>query len=158
MLEIRFAKKTDVPQILTFIKALAAYEKLSHEVVATVDHLEQTLFGQVPAAEVLIAETEGVAQGFALFFHSYSTFLAKPGIYLEDLFVLPEARGKGLGKALLKKLAQLTLERSCGRLEWAVLGWNKAAIDLYLALGAKPQSEWTTHRMTGENLLKLAQS
>ncbi len=155
-LAIRVATANDVPQILQFIRALADYEKLSHQVVASEEKLRSTLFGQRPAAEVLIAEWQGKAAGFALFFHNYSTFLAKPGIYLEDLFVLPEMRGHGIGKALLITLAQLCVERDCGRLEWSVLDWNKPAIDFYLSLGAQPMDEWTVYRVTGDALSTLA--
>lgn len=155
-LTIRVAREADVPQILKFINALAVYEKLAHQVVATEEKLRTTLFGARPAAEILIAEWEGQAAGFALFFHNYSTFLAKPGIYLEDLFVLPEMRGKAIGKSLLIHLAKLCVERDCGRLEWSVLDWNQAAIDFYLSLGATPMDEWTIYRVTGDALPKLA--
>ena len=157
MLNIRTATRDDVPQILSFIKHLADYEKLSHEVVATEALLEQTLFGERSYAEVLIAEYDGSAAGFSLFFHNYSTFLAKPGIYLEDLFVLPEFRGKGIGKALLKKLAAITLERDGGRLEWSVLDWNTPAIDFYKSQGAVLMDGWTVNRVTGEALINLAE-
>lgn len=155
-LSIRAATVNDVPQILRFIQALADYEKLSHQVVATEDKLRNTLFGDRPGAEVLIAEWNGEAAGFALFFSNYSTFLAKPGIYLEDLFVLPSMRGKGIGKALLIQLAKLCVDRDCGRLEWSVLDWNQPAIDFYLSLGAKPMDEWTVYRVTGDALPALA--
>lgn len=153
---IVFAQKSDVPEILKFIQALAVYEKLEHEVVATEADLERTLFGPKAYAEVIFLEEEGRRVGIALFFHNYSTFLAKPGLYLEDLFVLPEARGKGYGKRLLAYLAKLAVERGCGRLEWWVLDWNKSAIDFYVSLGAKPMSEWTVQRITGESLNDLA--
>ena len=156
MVKIEFAKSQDVPVILDFIKALAEYEKLSHEVVATEEKLRATLFGRKPAAEVILLRDGNETAGFALFFHNYSTFLAKPGIYLEDLFVKPAFRGRGHGKALLAALAKIAVERACGRLEWSVLDWNKPAIDLYLSLGSKPQSEWTVHRMTGDALRALA--
>jgi GNAT superfamily N-acetyltransferase len=164
MLSIRFATKDDVPEILAFIKHLADYEKLSHEVVANEQLLEQTLFPSEQDArnyaEVLIAEYEENGQkqaaGFALFFHNYSTFLAKPGIYLEDLFVLPSFRGKGIGKALLKRLAALTVERDCGRLEWSVLDWNSPAIDFYISQGAVMMDGWTVNRVTGDALHNLA--
>ena len=156
MVKIEFAKSQDVPVILDFIKALAEYEKLSHEVVATEEKLRTTLFGDKPAAEVILLRDGDETAGFALFFHNYSTFLAKPGIYLEDLFVKPKFRGRGHGKALLAALAKIAVERDCGRLEWSVLDWNKPAIDLYLSLGSKPQDEWTVHRMTGEALRALA--
>ena len=156
-MNIRSASKDDVPQILNFIQLLGEYEKLSHEVVATEQLLHDTLFGKKSYAEVLIAETDSnQSAGFALFFSNYSTFLAKPGIHLEDLFVLPEFRGLGLGKALLKELARLTLERDCGRLEWAVLDWNKPAIDFYQSQGAILMNGWTTNRVTGEALINLA--
>jgi len=156
-MNIRSASKDDVPQILNFIQLLGEYEKLSHEVVATEQLLHDTLFGKKSYAEVLIAETDSNQYaGFALFFSNYSTFLAKPGIHLEDLFVLPEFRGLGLGKALLKELARLTLERDCGRLEWAVLDWNKPAIDFYQSQGAILMNGWTTNRVTGEALINLA--
>lgn len=156
-LNIRSATPDDIPVILDFIKALAEYEKLSHEVVATEELLRTTLFGTKPVAEVVIGYGEsGVPAGFALFFHNYSTFLAKPGIYLEDLFVKPEFRGKGYGKSLLIYLARLAEERNCGRLEWSVLNWNTPAIEFYKSLGAKPMDEWTMFRVTGEALKQLA--
>lgn len=157
-LKIRPAVSGDVPSILSFIKDLAEFEKLSHEVVATEQKLEATLFGARPVAEVLIAEWEGKPAGFALFFHSYSTFLAKPGIYLEDLFVRTEFRSLGIGKELLKALAILAKERGCGRLEWSVLDWNERALKFYRGLGAKPQDEWTVQRMTEEVFSELADS
>lgn len=146
------ALEADVPVILDFIRQLAEYEKLSHEVAATEETLRATLFGPRPYAEVLIAYWEQMPVGFALYFHNYSTFLAKPGIYLEDLFVNPSARGKGIGKALLTKLAEVALERGCGRVEWAVLDWNAPSIEFYRRMGAKPMDEWTTFRLTGEAL------
>jgi len=155
-LVIRKAQKKDAAAILDFIRALAEYEKLSHEVVATVPALEEQLFGASPKAEVLIAEWDQQPAGFALFFHNFSTFLALPGIYLEDLFVKPELRGHGIGKALLKYLAQLAVERKCGRLEWSVLDWNKPAIDFYKSFGASPMDEWTVYRLTGESLINFA--
>lgn len=156
-LNIRSATHNDVPVILGFIKALAEYEKLTHEVVATEDSLRATLFGEKTFAEVVIGYAEnGIPAGFALFFHNYSTFLSKPGIYLEDLFVKPEFRGKGYGKSLLIYLARLAEERQCGRLEWSVLDWNTPAIDFYKSLGAKPMDEWTMFRVTGEALTTLA--
>ena len=158
-MNIRFADKQDIPQILMFINHLAEYEKLSHEVVATEQMLTDTLFGDKAYAEVLIAETDDKnAAGFALFFHSYSTFLAKPGIYLEDLYVLSDFRGLGIGKELLKKLAAITLERDCGRLEWAVLDWNTPAIDFYESQGAILMEGWTTNRVTGDALSNLAKN
>ncbi|MFN3386848.1 MAG: GNAT family N-acetyltransferase [Candidatus Thermochlorobacter sp.] len=153
---IRFATVEDVPQILEFIRALAHYEKLSSEVEATEARLRETLFGDLPAAEVLLVYEDDVAVGFALFFHNYSTFLGKRGIYLEDLFVKPEYRGRGHGKALLARLAEIARERGCGRLEWAVLDWNTPAIEFYRQLGAVPMSEWTIFRVTGKALDELA--
>lgn len=147
-IHIRLATKDDVPDILSFIKDLAEFEKLSQEVVATEEKLEKTLFGDRPVAEVLIAEWDGKKAGFALFFHSYSTFLAKPGIYLEDLFVRTEYRSRGIGEALLRELAKEAKKRNCGRLEWSVLDWNTRALKFYHALGAKPMDEWTVQRMT----------
>jgi len=152
---LRRATRTDVPEILRLIRALAEYEKLSGEVVASEAALAQTLFGERSAAEVLLAEEGGRAVGFALFFQNYSTFLAKPGIYLEDLFVEPAFRGKGLGKQLLQAIARLAVERGCGRFEWAVLDWNEPAIGFYQGLGAKPMADWTVMRLTGEALRKL---
>lgn len=156
MRQIRFATVDDVPQILAFIQALAEYEKLSSEVEATEARLRETLFGESPAAEALLVYEGDVAVGFALFFHNYSTFLGKRGIYLEDLFVKPEYRGRGHGKALLARLAEIAVERGCGRLEWAVLDWNAPAIDFYKQLGAVPMSEWTIFRVTGKALNELA--
>jgi GNAT superfamily N-acetyltransferase len=153
---VRSAKKEDVSLILWFIKGLAEYEKLSHEVVATEQGLGQHLFGPEPKAEVLIGEYKGQPVGFALFFYNFSTFLGKPGIYLEDLFVIPEMRGQGFGKALLKHLAGLAVERDCGRLEWAVLDWNEPSIKFYESLGARLMKEWIINRLTGEKLLELA--
>ena len=157
-INIRLATPEDVPTILAFIQGLAEYEKLADQVVATEDKLKQTLFGDKRYAEVVIAEYNQQAAGFALFFHNYSTFLAKPGIYLEDLFVLPDFRGKGLGKVLLSYLAKLAVERDCGRLEWSVLDWNQPAIDFYQAQGATMLHDWRINRVTGENLKALAQS
>jgi GNAT superfamily N-acetyltransferase len=154
-LHIRPAIEADVPLILRFIKALAEYEKLAHKVVATEELVRRTLFGPRPYAEVLIAEEPEGPVGFALFFHNYSTFLARPGIYLEDLFVIPEARGRGYGKALLARLAQLAIERDCGRVEWAVLDWNTPSIRFYESLGAQMMTDWKIFRLTGEALLKL---
>lgn len=153
---IRAASKADVSTILDLIRQLAKYEKLLHEVVANEELLERHLFGPRPAAEVLIAERYGQPVGFALFFPTFSTFLGRPGIWLEDLFVVPNARGLGIGKALLAKVAEIAVERDCGRLEWTVLDWNEPAIGFYRKLGALPMNEWTTHRLTGEALLALA--
>jgi GNAT superfamily N-acetyltransferase len=155
-IQIRTATTADVPAILGFIRALAEYEKLSHAVVATEELLREQLFGTRPAAEVLIAELNGRSVGFALYFHSFSTFLARPGIYLEDVFVLPEARGRGVGKALLKAVAKVAVQRLCGRLEWAVLDWNAPAIGFYKKLGAAAMDEWSTMRVTGQSLVQLA--
>jgi GNAT superfamily N-acetyltransferase len=153
---LRPATAADVPQILAFIRGLAEYERLLHEVVATEDGLREALFGPRPYAEVVLAEDEGTPVGFALFFHTFSTFLGQPGIYLEDLFVIPEARGRGVGKALLAELARLAIERGCGRVEWAVLDWNAPAIGFYDSLGARPNEEWTVYRLTGAPLVALA--
>jgi len=153
---IRPATSADCELILAFISGLAEYERLAHEVVATPQKLEASLFGPDSATEVFIAEWEGVAAGFALCFTSYSTFLALPGIYLEDLFVYPQFRGKGIGKALLKHLARLVVERDWGRLEWSVLDWNQPAIDFYLGFGARAKDEWTQFQLTGDALEKLA--
>jgi len=152
----RPATRQDLPTILTLIKELAEYERLSHEVVATEQLLEQHLFGPQPKAEVILAELENQPVGFALFFHNFSTFLARPGIYLEDLYVKPEARGKGIGKQLMIKVAQIAVERDCGRFEWAVLDWNEPSIEFYRKLGAVPQAEWTVQRLTGDALSELA--
>ncbi len=154
-LEFRYAKETDVALILDFIKGLAEYEKMLDEVIATEALLKEWIF-EKKKAEVIFALEDGKEVGFALFFHNFSTFLGRAGIYLEDLFVKPEYRGKGYGKGLLKKLAQIAKERGCGRLEWWCLDWNKPSIDFYLSLGAEPMDEWTTYRVTGENLDKLA--
>jgi GNAT superfamily N-acetyltransferase len=154
---IRFAEKDDAGLILRFINGLAEYEKLSHEVTATEDLLRETLFGPRQVAEVIIGEYRGDAVAFALFFHNYSTFLGRPGIYLEDLFVKPEMRGHGFGKALLAYLAKLATERKCGRVEWSVLDWNTPAIGFYQKLGAVAKDEWTVHRLTGQALDRLAE-
>ena len=156
MLTIRVAVPDDVALIHHFIVALADYEKLLHEVVATEDLLRETLFGARRHAEVLIAEWDGQPAGFALFFHNYSTFLARPGIHLEDLFVEPGFRGRGIGRAMLVRLATLAVERRCGRLEWVVLNWNTPAIRFYERLGASPVEEWSTFRLTGDALSALA--
>jgi GNAT superfamily N-acetyltransferase len=156
MVTIRDAVSADVPQILEFIRGLGQYERLSAQVVATEAALRATLFGNHRYAEVLIAECAGRPAGFALFFHNYSTFLAQPGIYLEDLFVDPAYRKRGVGTALLHHLAGLTLARGCGRLEWSALSWNRLAIDFYLGLGAEALSEWDIYRLSGPALQKLA--
>ena len=153
---IRPAVESDLPLILHLIESLAEYERLRHECVATEEKLRSTLFGEKPGAEVLIASIDGEPMGFALFFHNYSTFLAQRGIFLEDLFVKPEARGKGVGHTLLSSLARLALERGCGRLEWNVLDWNELAISFYKRIGAVPMDEWTTYRLTGQALDDLA--
>lgn len=153
---LRFATAADVPLVLELIRALAEYEKLAHEVVADESTLERTLFGERRVAEVVIAEHEGQPAGFALFFHNYSTFLARPGIYLEDLFVRPELRGRGIGEILLAFLARTAVERGCGRLEWSVLDWNEPAIRFYERLGARAMNEWTVFRASGEGLEGLA--
>ena len=151
----RFANRDDVPLILHFIRELAAYEKMLDDVTATEDLLREWVF-EKNKAEVIFATESGKEIGFALFFHNFSTFLGKAGIYLEDLYVLPEYRGKGYGKALLKKLAQITMERGCGRLEWACLDWNRPSIDFYMSLKAAPLDQWTTYRLTGDTLKALA--
>ncbi|HTM07273.1 MAG TPA: GNAT family N-acetyltransferase [Verrucomicrobiae bacterium] len=150
------ATERDVPVILRLIKGLAEYEKLSHEIVATEEGLCESLFGARRFAEVLIGYAGEEAVGFAVFFHNYSTFLGRPGIYLEDLFVLPQWRRRGLGTQLLRSIAHIAVERGCGRLEWAVLDWNEPAINFYKNLGAQPMHEWTVFRVTGEELKKLA--
>lgn len=154
---VRSATADDVGLILEFIEGLAHYEKLSHEVVADEERLRRTLFSDRPAAEVLIAECDGEAAGFALFFHNYSTFLARPGLYLEDLYVRPELRGRGVGRRLLSRLASIAVERECGRFEWSVLDWNEPAIRFYENLGAKAMDGWTVFRVTGEALSRLAE-
>lgn len=155
-LQLRPATRDDVPLILRFIRGLAEYERLPHECVATEERLRATLFGARPAAEVQLAFLDGEPAGFALFFHNYSTFLAQPGIYLEDLFVEPRFRGRGVGRALLSRLAKLAVERDCGRLEWSVLDWNTDAIGFYEKLGARGMTDWTVHRLTGDALTTLA--
>jgi GNAT superfamily N-acetyltransferase len=150
------ATELDVPVILNLIQALAEYEKLSHLVTATEARLRETLFGGRPAAEALLAYWEGECAGFALFFPNYSTFLAQPGIFLEDLYVKPHLRGRGIGLALLKHLARLASDRGCGRLEWEVLDWNEPSIRFYRKLGAVPLEEWTKYRLAGDALSRLA--
>jgi GNAT superfamily N-acetyltransferase len=154
--ELKSATEADVPLILELIKELAAYEKLSHEVVATVEILNETLFGEDAHAEVIIGYLNDVPISFALFFHNFSTFLGRPGIYLEDLYVKPVARGKGIGQKMLGYLANLAIQRKCGRLEWWVLDWNETAIGFYKKLGAKAMDEWTVYRVTGNALNNLA--
>jgi GNAT superfamily N-acetyltransferase len=155
-LTIRPGERSDIPLIAELIRGLARYERLADEVTMTEVKLERGLFGERRYAETLIAEDDGRPVGFALFFHSFSTFLAQPGIYLEDLFVVPEDRGQGVGKALLEALARLAVERGCGRLEWAVLDWNESAIRFYERLGARPNADWTVYRLAGESLRALA--
>lgn len=155
---IRPAGRADVPLVLGFIRDLARYERLEHEVSASEAELEEALFGARRYAEVVFACDGGEPVGFALFFHNFSTFKARPGIYLEDLFVRPEARGRGIGKRLLAHLARTAVERRCARLEWAVLDWNEPSIGFYRSLGAVPMDEWTTFRLTGEALSLLAGS
>jgi GNAT superfamily N-acetyltransferase len=156
--KIRPAQEADVPVILKFIRELAEFEKLSHEVIATEEILKNSLFGpQKRSAEILIGEVDGQAVAFALFFHNFSTFLGKSGIYLEDLYVTPQLRSHGYGEALLSHIAKLAISRDCGRLEWSVLDWNEHAIRFYKKLGAVPMNEWTAYRLTGESLVKLAQ-
>ena len=154
--EIRSATRDDVPLILSLVRELAEYERLSQEVIATEEALRDSLFGERPVAEVLIGHLGGEPAGFALFFHSFSTFLGRPSIYLEDLYVRSACRGAGVGQTLLVRLAGLATERGCGRLEWSVLDWNKPAIRFYKALGAVPMDEWTVYRVTGEALEDLA--
>jgi GNAT superfamily N-acetyltransferase len=154
--QIRPATRDDVSAIAELIRGLARYEKLENDVVMTEALLDKALFGNRQYAEVLLAEEDGGPVGFALFFHNFSTFLGRPGIYLEDLFVLPEHRGRGIGRTLLTHLAQIAVERDCGRLEWSVLDWNRDAIGFYERIGARPNSEWTVYRLTGEALTGLA--
>lgn len=154
-LHIRVATEADTSVVLEFIKGLAEYERLPHEVTATEALIKKNVFGR-RNAEVILAEIDGKPVGFALFFHNFSTFLGKPGIYLEDLFVKPEYRKRGIGKQLLIYLARLAKERDCGRFEWAVLNWNESAISFYESLGAKPMDEWTVYRLAGESLDKVA--
>ena len=155
-MNFRFADKKDCGKILDFIKQLAEYEKMSDEVVATEELLQEWIF-EKQKAEVIFALENEKEVGFALFFHNFSTFLGRAGIYLEDLFVLPQYRGKGYGKGLLKQLAKIAVERGCGRLEWSCLDWNKPSIDFYLSLGAVPMEEWTVYRLTGDTLTKMAE-
>ena len=154
---IREAIVEDAPLILSFIKGLGEYEKLSHEVVATEVLLRENLFGENPVAEVILGYYQKKPVAFALFFHNFSTFLGKPGLYLEDLFVIPEMRGKGFGKVMLSYLAKLAKERNCGRLEWWVLDWNEPALKFYRSIGARPMVEWTVQRLDGEALDNLAE-
>jgi GNAT superfamily N-acetyltransferase len=155
-LTFRYATENDCAKILFFIKELAAYENLLDEVVATEELYKEWLF-EKKKAEVIFACENGNEIGFALFFHNFSTFLGRAGIYLEDLFVLPEYRGKGYGKAILKQLARIAVERKCGRLEWVCLDWNQPSIDFYLSLGAEPMKDWTVYRLTGQTLTELSE-
>ena len=155
-MNFRFAKREDTNLILYFIKELALYEKMLDEVVADEKTLEEWIFDKQKAEVIFVTENEKEV-GFALFFHNFSTFLGRAGIYLEDLFVLPEFRGRGYGKALLKRLASIAVERGCGRLEWWCLDWNKPSIEFYLSLGAKPMSDWTTYRIAGDTLKRMAE-
>jgi GNAT superfamily N-acetyltransferase len=155
-IRIRSATADDVSLILTLIRGLADYERLANEAVVTEEDLRDSLFGERPAAEVLIAEVDGHAAGFALFFHNYSTFLGRRGLYLEDLFVFPAHRGLGVGRALMSRLAQLATERKCARFEWWVLDWNESAIRFYKSLGARAMDDWTVYRLAGEPLERLA--
>jgi GNAT superfamily N-acetyltransferase len=150
------AREADLPLVLAFIRKLAEYEKLSHSVTATEDSLRRSLFGERPAAEAILAYWNDQPAGFAVFFHNFSTFLGRPGLYLEDLYVDPEYRGRGIGKALLLHLVRLARERGCGRMEWAVLDWNRPAIEFYKKLGAVALDEWTTYRLTSGALELLA--
>ena len=152
---IRFALPEDVPLILQFIRELADYEKMLDEVVATEELLQEWIF-EKQKVEVLIGEYDGTPVGFALFFHNFSTFLGRPGIYLEDLYVKPSMRSQGFGKKMLKRLAKIAVERGCGRLEWSCLDWNSSSISFYLSLGAKPMSDWTIYRISGDTLDSLA--
>jgi GNAT superfamily N-acetyltransferase len=152
------ATAADVPEVLAMIRGLAEYERLEHEMTATEESLRESLFGPAPGAEVVFAHVGDERVGFALFFHNYSTFLGRRGLYLEDLFVKPAHRGRGYGRALLVHLARLAVERGCERLEWAVLDWNAPAIAFYTSLGAKPMDEWTVFRVTGPRLLDLARA
>ncbi len=156
-MDFRYAEPRDTGLILYFIKALAEYEKMSDEVVATEQLLQSWIFDK-KKAEVIFALEEGREVGFALFFHNFSTFLGRAGIYLEDLFVLPEYRGRGYGKGLLKKLGQIAVERGCGRLEWWCLDWNKPSIDFYRSMGAEPMTEWTVYRIAGETLQEMGKA
>jgi GNAT superfamily N-acetyltransferase len=155
MVEVRAARRDDAPLLAEFICALADYEKLREECAVTAEKLERTMFGKKPGAEALLAFWNDEPAGFALFFHNYSTFLAQPGLYLEDLFVKPEMRRRGIGAALFKRLAEIAVERECGRFEWSALNWNSLAIDFYKKMGARAMSEWTVFRLNGEPLRKL---
>ncbi len=153
--EIRFAEQADVPTILDFIRQLADYENLSHQVEADEQTLSKSLFGSRQVAEALIAEIAGKAVGFALFFHNFSTFIGKPGLYLEDVYVQPKTRGAGVGKAIFKRLGEIAIERDCGRLEWSVLDWNQPAINFYQSLGAESMDGWTGNRLSGTQIAEM---
>ncbi|MCF6776740.1 GNAT family N-acetyltransferase [Thiotrichales bacterium 19X7-9] len=155
-IHIRFATENDISIILNFISELAEFEKLAHEVIATEDSLRKHLFGNIPRAEVILICKDNIEIGFALFFHNFSTFIGKPGLYLEDLYIKPEHRGSGIGKAVFYFLAKLAVERDCGRIEWWVLDWNQKAIDFYQSLGAKAMDEWTVFRLTEDKIKTLA--
>ena len=155
-LSFRIAQKKDTPLILYFIKELASYEKMSNDVIATEDILNHWIFEE-KKAEVFFAVENGIEIGFALFFHNFSTFVGKAGLYVEDVYIKPEYRKKGYGKAIFKKLAQIAVERGCGRMEWTCLNWNKPSIDFYLSMGAVPMSEWTVYRLTQDKIHKLAE-
>jgi GNAT superfamily N-acetyltransferase len=157
MFEIRAATPADVPAIFSLIQALAEYEKLSHQVTGSIEQLHTHLFGEKPLIAAIVATVNDQAIGFALYFYNYSTFLTKPGIYLEDLFVLPEYRGQGIGKALLTQLAQIAIEQDCGRLEWSVLDWNESAIGFYQRMGATVLPDWRICRVTGNALLQMSE-
>ena len=157
-MKIRAATREDVPTILQLIRDLAEYERAPKEVTATEEQLVDILFGKRPSAEVALGFENNLPVGFAVFFQNFSTWLGRPGLYLEDLFVKPEERGKGYGRALLVHLAKIARQRGCGRMEWAVLDWNEPAIEFYRALGAVPMEEWTVFRLTGEGITKLASS
>ncbi len=156
MITIRAAQPADVPVLLQLIRELADYERLAHQVVATERDLDESLFGREPAAQAILAELEGQPAGFAIYFFNFSTFLARPGLYLEDLFVRPAQRRRGVGKALFRHLARVAVERRCGRFEWSVLDWNQPAIAFYRSLGAVPLIEWTVFRLTGDALVQSA--
>ena len=155
-LSIRFAQEEDIPEILNLIRELAEYEQLAHCVTATTEILRTSLFGDRRTAEVLLAVAEGKAVGYALFFHNFSTFLGKPGIYIEDIFVRPAFRNNGVGKAFFQKIAALALERDCGRIDWSVLDWNQSAIDFYRAMGAHPVDGWTVYRLVESDFPRIA--
>lgn len=156
LIDIAPAQPADVPDILALIRGLAEYEKLAHEAVATEADLRENLFGSRPYAEALIARAGTAAVGFALFFHNYSTFTGRPGLYVEDIFVVPAWRGRGIGKRFFARMAKIAIERRCGRMEWAVLDWNAPAIEFYRSIDARAMDEWTVQRLTGESLARLA--